>query len=208
MKINWNRFCFVFVVLMSVFYLTACTAAWLAAINGMLPGIESVVAAIVSFVVALEGKTVSPATVLKIQQWEADVSTQITNAQNIIAQYQAAASTGLLSQLQAVMQGIMTSLNSILTGLNITDSTTVAKITQFLALGVAAVSAVLALIPMAMTKLDSKASNAELLQYDKLGANAMNNVTKTMKETYAAIIQEKTSNLDVNAALDSLPKSI
>lgn len=208
MRVNWKRFAFVFAVLTALTFCAACTSAWLSAVSGLLPGIVAVVNAVLAFVTALEGKTVSADVTAAIQKWQANVAAEIQNAQSIIAAYQQNASTGLLSQFQAVMQAIINDLNSILSGLAITDSATVAKITQFVALAVAAANAVLALIPMAIQKLQSGASAEELKHYDKLGATAVGNAVKTMKETYVAIVQEKTTNNDVNTALDALPPSI
>jgi hypothetical protein len=211
MKFNRGLFWRVFATLCIIetcFFLTGCTSAWLTAVSGLLPGILSIVNAIVSFVAALENKTVSSATYATIQKWAQNVQTEIANAQTILASIKQAATSGLLAQFQAAMQAITTSFNSILAGVDITDSSTVAKLTQFLALGVAAVNAVLALIPMAIAKLEAKASDEELKHYDGVAAKATTNAVKLMKETYVAIIDEPTTNADVNAALATLPKTL
>lgn len=204
--VNWKRFLFVYSVLMAVTLCTGCTAAWLSAVSGLLPSIAAVVNAILAFATALEGKTVSADVTAAIQKWQQNIASEIAAAQAIIAQVQANATSSLLAQFQAAMQGIVSQLNSILTGVDITDSSTVAKITQLVGLAVAAANAVLALVPVAISKLN--APPAELEAYDKLGTNAVNNAVKTMKETYVAIVEEYTPNTDVNAALDALPRSI
>jgi hypothetical protein len=211
MKFNRTIFWRVFTlltILETCFMLTGCTAAWLGAISALLPTIGAVVNAIVAFVAALSGKTVSASTTAAIQKWAANVSTEISNAETLIAAAKQSAGTSILGEIQAVMESILSQFNSILSGVDVTDSSTIAKLTQFVALGVAAINAVLSLIPMAMEKIDAGASEDELKQYDKLGANAVKNATKTMRETYAAILSEHTPSADVNAALDSLPKSI
>lgn len=211
MKFNTKVFWRVFLVLTifeSCLLLAGCTAAWLSAINGMLPSIAAVVNAIVAFVVALQGKTVSAEVAAAIKKWQGNVASEIANAQAIIAEIQKNSSAGLIAQFQAAMQAVLSEFNSILAGVAITDSATVAKLTQFVGLGIAAINAVLALIPMALHKLETDAPVSELKHYDKLAASSVKNADHVLKETYEAIIAQKTDNADVNAALDSLPHSI
>ena len=138
-------------------FCAACTASWLSAIAAALPSINTLVAAIASFVAALEGKTLSAAFSSKVKQIQADVAGQITNVQTLIADYKAAASAGLLAQIEAVFTGIVSSLNSILTDAGITDTTTLGKLSQLIGLGVAAVQAVIALIPLTASAEDPNA---------------------------------------------------
>jgi hypothetical protein len=211
MKINRTRFWRIFALLTIIeacFLLSGCTAAWLNTVSGMLPSIAALANIILSFVSALEGKTVSADIVAAIQKWQQNIASLIASAQQIIADLKANMSTTLISQLQTVMQSIVTQFNSILTAVNIVDPATVAKFTQFLALGVAAVNAVLALIPMAISKLESHASEEELKHYDKLAADHTKLALSTMKETYVAIRAEHTVNVDVNTALDLLPAQL
>lgn len=206
-KVFWRVFA-ILTIIETCFLLSGCTSAWLSAVSGLLPAISAVVNAVVAFVAALEGKTVSASFLATIQKWQQNIASEISNAQTIIASLQQSASTSLISQFQTVMQSVLTQFTSILSGVDITDSATVAKLTQFVGLGVAAVNAVLALLPLALSKLESKAPEAELKHYDSLGAAATKNAVKVMKETYAAIRSEHTSNADVNAALDALPSQI
>jgi hypothetical protein len=211
MKFNRTIFWRIFTlltILEACFLLTGCTAAWLSAISALLPTIGAVVNAIVAFVAALEGKTVSASTLAAVQKWETNVTTEINAAEALIAAAKQSAGPSIIAEIQAAMQSILSQFNSILSGVDVTDSSTIAKLTQFVALGVAAINAVLSLIPMALAKIKAAASEDELRQYDKLGANAVKNATKTMRETYVAIRSEHTPSADVNAALDSLPKSI
>ena len=211
MKFNRTRFWQVFITLTiieSCLFLAGCTSAWITAIGALLPSIGAVVNAIVAFVAALQGKTVSASFLAAVQKWQQNVATEITNAQAIIAALKQSATSTVIAQLQVVMQSILTQFTSILSGANITDSATVAKFTQFVGLGIAAVNAVLALLPLAMIKLDSKPSTEELKHYDKVAAKATQQAVATMKETYVAIISEHTVNADVNGALDALPRSI
>jgi hypothetical protein len=211
MKFNRSIFFRVFAVL-TIFevclLLTACTGAWLTTVSGMLPSILAIVNAIVAFAAGLQSKTVSSATYSAIQKWQQNVATEIAAAQAILAAIKQNATAGLIGDFQAAMQAIVAQFNNILSGLDITDTATVAKLTQFLSLGVAAISAVLALIPMALAKVQAKASKEELKHYDALAAKTTTSAINVMKETYVAIIDEHTANADVNASLDALPRTI
>jgi hypothetical protein len=92
--------------------------------------------------------------------------------------------------------------------LSITDSSTVSKITQLVGLAIAAANAIIALIPLAINRLNSGADEHELQAADKLATSAVNQSLTVMKETYVAIVTEHTTNAEVNAALDILPRTI
>ena len=211
MKFNAPKFWRLFALLTLIelcCFLVGCTSTWLSAVSGLLPSIVAVVNAIVAFVAALQGKTVSSAAYAAIQKWQQNIAQEIANAQSIIAAIQQNASSTLIAQFQAAMQAIEQNFNSILSGIDVTDSATVAKLTQFLSLGIAAVNAVLALIPMMLSKIAANAPLEELKHYDKLGAQTTVNAVKVMKETYTAIVEEPTDSMDVNAALATLPHAI
>jgi hypothetical protein len=188
--------------------LVGCSAAWLGAVSALLPALEAAVSAAISFIVALEGKTVPPSVSAAIQKIGTDIATQITNVQALIASYQNAASTGLLSQIQAVFQGILTNLSSILSGFNVTDASTIAKLTQLVGLAVAAVQAILGLIPLVQARLAAGATKAELEADDKFAAGQVKSFEKGLKEGYVSIVTTHTPNTDVNVALDTLPRSL
>lgn len=206
MKLNFRKFFFLLLILNIAVFAGGCTAAWLTAVSGLLPGILAAVNAVVAFVAALEGKTVPAGLAAKFQQWETNIANLVSQAQAIVAQIQQNATATVLQQFQGVMSAITSNLGSILTDLNVTDSSTVAKITGFVQLAIAAASAVLSLIPMAISKLG--APQAELRHYDAMGASAVNGAVKVMKETYHAIVTTPTENEEVNAALTTLPQSI
>jgi uncharacterized protein (DUF697 family) len=148
-----------FACLAVVSLLTGCTAAWLGAVSAMLPSIVTLVEAIVAFATGLSGKTVSVATLNFIQKVALDIKGEITNAQTLIAAYKNSPDNSTLGSLTAVFNSIVANLGSILSNANITDSATVGKLTQLVGLGVAAVQAVLGLIPLVignMTKFAAK----------------------------------------------------
>jgi hypothetical protein len=208
---NTRRFWQVFFTLAAVellLFTTACTAAWITAINGLLPSIAALVTSVLSFVSALEGKTVSAAMVSTIQKWQENVATEIKNAEAILAAYNQSEGSSYLRQLQTVMQAVLTQFQGILQGIDITDSATVSKLTQFVGLGIAAINAVISLIPIAVRKLDSVTPIGELRAYDKFAATVTVKSAQVVRETYASIVEEPTESDDVNAALNSLPRSI
>lgn len=206
-KVFWRVFA-LSMIIEACLFLAGCTSAWLTAVSGMLPAIAAVCSAAVAFVSALQGKTVSAAFTAAVKKWQSNIASEISNAQALIASIKQGATTTLISQFQSVMQGVLSEFNSILAGMDITDSATVAKFTQFVGLGIAAINAVLALIPLALTKLQAKAPKDELKHYDALAGKTTQSAVNLMKETYAAILAEPTANPDVNAALDQLPRSI
>jgi hypothetical protein len=82
------------------------------------------------------------------------------------------------------------------------------KIAELVALGIAAVQAILAIIPVAQTKLAEKPSDAHLAAFDKATANSLKNTHKAMQSAYKAILSDATENVDVNKALEALPQTL
>lgn len=211
MKFNAKVFWKVFLTLSALemlLFATGCTSAWISAVSALLPSLAAVVNAILSFVMALEGKTVSSSTVAAIQKWQQNIAAELSNLETIIADIKQAATASLVAQFQAGMQAVLSTFSGILSGLDITDTATVSKLTQFVSLGVAAINAILALIPMALQKMQSGASEAELRSYDKVAGAATVNANKVMRETYHSIVTDYTDSTDVNSALATLPQNI
>jgi hypothetical protein len=208
LKVNWSKFSLFFTLFLAMFFVAGCTAAWLTAVSAMLPAIEAVVSAILALVMSLEGKTVPAGFVATVQKIESDIQGEIANIQQLVAAYKAAASTGIISQIQAVFQAILANIQSILNDSSITDSSTVSKIAQFVGLGVAAIQAVLAFFPVASAKMLGNASKEELKSLDKQASTAINGAHKQMQTQYVAIVTTTTSSADVNAALKTLPQTL
>lgn len=207
MKLNVRKFITLFLFLETCILLTGCSAAWLGAVSAMLPALETAVVACISFVAALEGKTVSADVAAKIKQIGSDIQAEIANVQQLIAQFQANADSGILAQINAVFSGITTNLGNILSAANVTDSSTIAKITSLVGLAIAAVQAITGLIPVATQKLKS-ASKSELAHYDKVAAVSVDNAHNGLKEAYKIVRDTPTENADVNAALATLPAQL
>jgi hypothetical protein len=206
MKLNWKKFAGLFVLLNLVLFLGGCTASWIGAIQGLMPAIQAAITALFSFIGALEGKTIPASVTAFVQKLEQDVSTELTNVSSILATITANASQSVLSQIEAVFNTIITNLNSILSGLNVTDSSTIAKITDLVGLAVAAVEAVLTLIPLAMKA--STLSEEEQVHADKAATNSIKNTHKVLQQTYHTVVTTPTENVDVNTALAALPQTL
>jgi hypothetical protein len=213
--VNWNRFLRYFLLFESILLLACvlcgCTAAWLSAVDALLPALAGAVGAIAAFVKSLDGKTLSADFTAKVQQIQQDIATEITNVQTLIADFKNAATGAqgsILTQIQAVFQGILSNLSSILSGAGITDASTTSKLTQLIGLAVAAAQAVIALLPLVASKLQSGEPVAQLEADDRMAAAAVKQTTESLKEAYVIIRTEPTPNPDVNAALEALPPSI
>lgn len=206
--VNWHRFWLCFALLEVVVFCAGCSASWLGAVSALLPALESAIAAALSFVAALNGKTVSASVTASIQKIGEDVKAQIANVQALIADYKNAATTGLLSQIQAVFQGITDNLASILSSFNVTDQASVSKFTALIGLAVAAAQSIVALLPLVAAKIESGATPAQLAAEDKMATGAVNDVHKGLQQAYQAIRNTSTGSADVNAALKTLPTSL
>lgn len=206
--VNWHRFWLCFALLEVVVFCAGCSASWLGAVSALLPALESAIAAALSFVAALNGKTVSASVTASIQKIGEDVKAQIANVQALIADYKNAATTGLLSQIQAVFQGITDNLASILSSFNVTDQASVSKFTALIGLAVAAAQSIVALLPLVAAKIESGATPAQLAAEDKMATGAVNDVHKGLQQAYQAIRNTSTGSADVNAALKTLPASL
>lgn len=211
MRFNAQRFWRVFAlltILECLLLCVGCSSTWLTAVSGLLPSIAAIANTVLAFIAGLQGKTVSPATQSAIQKWQANVAQLVSDAQTLITQIQQNASATLISQLQTAMTTISGEFNSILSSVDITDSATVAKLTQFLSLGIAAVNAVLAFIPMVAAKLAAKAPMEELRHYDAIAGGATMSSLKVVKETYKAIVETPTGEPEVDAVLGTLPAEL
>lgn len=208
MRINWRRFAFVFGLLQVLFLVSGCTAAWIGALQGLIPTIEGIVSAAVAFIAALEGKTVSATFNAKVQQWGTQVSDLLTQLSSLVASAAKTATTTIITQIQSVMAQLSTSLGSILQDSDVTDPSTVSKIEEFVQLAIAAVNAVLAVIPVALARIKAGATQEELQVVDGDAKNTINQAHDLAKKTYHVIVTQQTPQIDVNSALGKLPQNI
>ena len=205
MKINWKRFAVVFLLCNVVLLISGC-GNWVGAVQALMPAISAAVSAIFSFIAALEGKTIPASVQAFVQKLEADITTELENVSTILSTIGSNASATVLQQVEAVFQSIVTNLGSILSGLNVSDSSTIAKITSLVGLAVAAVEAVLGLIPLAMKA--EALSDAEKLHADKAATSSIKNTHKVLQNTYHEVVTSPTDSVDVNTALAALPQTL
>jgi hypothetical protein len=220
MKVNWRKFWIVLGLLEVVVLLMGCSASWLGAVSALLPALEAAVNAAIAFVVALEGKTVPASLTAAVEKIGSDIASQIANVQALLADFKNAAvatQNSLLGQIEALFQGILTNLQSILAGFNITDTATVSKLTQLVGLAVAAAQAIIAFIPLVQTKLAQLAAqpgitreqqDEALRAEDKFATKQINSIHNGLKEGYVDIVTGVTTSTDVNTALAALPQQL
>jgi hypothetical protein len=206
MKLNWKKFLAVFVLCNVVFLISGCSVSWIGAIQALMPAISAAISAAFAFISALEGKTIPASVTAAIAKIEADVTASLQNAQTILASITSNPSATVLQQVEAVFQAIVSNMNSILSGLSITDQSTIGKITSLVGLAVAAVEAVLGLIPLAMKA--SALSVAEQVHADKAATVSIKNTHHVLQSTYHQVVSTPTESVDVNAALASLPQTL
>ncbi|MGC2234278.1 MAG: hypothetical protein WBA09_22445 [Candidatus Acidiferrum sp.] len=204
----WTRFAFMYAVTLTIMFLGGC-AGVLATISGLLPALATAFEAAVSFVSALEGKTVPADLSAKVTQWGSNIAGFIANLQSIISAAAGQATAGVIAQIQAVLQQIQTSTASILSEFNVTDSATVSKFISLVNLGVALIATILGLIPVAL-KLVSRTDvpEAQLEAEATEAGNHVKNAHKSMQEAYKVIRDTPTANTDVNTALTTLPAGL
>jgi hypothetical protein len=212
MRINWRKFgitfSFLCSLMLAIVFMGGC-AGVLSVISGLLPALSAAVVAAVSFVAALEGKTVPASVSAAVKQWGTNIAGFIANLQAIISAAAGAATTGVISQIQAVLQQIQSATSSILSEFNVTDSATVAKFTSLVNLGIALIATILGLIPAAQALVTRPGVTKEQLEAeDQEASTHVKNAHKSMQEAYKVIRDTPTASTDVNAALNTLPTSL
>jgi hypothetical protein len=206
MKINWTRFALVFLICQIALVGAGCTATWISAVSGLVPVLNAAVSAILSFVLALQGKTVTAEQTAAIQRVTNDVNTQLTNLEKILAAA-AGAGTAIASQISAIMNSVVQNLQSILAGFSVSDPSTTSKITQLVNLAIVAAQAILSLLPLLGTA-SVVHDKAQLESLDKIATASVNHAKLGIQEAYKVVIETHTVNADVKTALDSLPRSL
>jgi hypothetical protein len=208
-KVNWKRFVFIFAVLQICFLSVGCSASILGAISALIPGLVTLVNAAVSFVMALEGKTVPANVSAAVQKWSSNIAGLISNLQGIITAASGKATSGVIVEIEAVMQQIQSSITSILSEFNVKDSATVSKFTSLINLGLGVVATILALIPATSLLLTrTGVTKAQLVEEDALASAHVKNGHKGMQAAYKIIRDTPTENGDVNVALLGMPAAL
>lgn len=210
LRVNWQRFFLIFALTQIVLFASGCTAAWITAAQGLVPLISSGVSAILSFVLALQGKTLTAEQAGGIQKIAGDVNTQLTNLGTLLNDAAQNATAGIVSQIQAVLSGITANLQSILTGFNVTDPATTSKLTEFVQLAIAAVGAVLTVVSGVGILLPhaSSMSQQALENSDKAAAASLAHAKQSLQEAYQVTRNTPTASAEVNEALLATPENL
>lgn len=206
--LSWRRFAFLFAMCQVALFLVGCSAAWIGALQGMIPTISGIVSAVVSFIAALEGKTVSASFNAAVQKWSANISDLLSQLSTLVKSAASSTTSTLISQIQAVMAQLSTQLSSILQDTGVTDPSTVAKLEEFVQLAIAAVNAILAIIPVALARMKAGAPLHELEVVDQQAKDNINAEHSLVKRTYHSIVTTQTTRVEVNAALAALPQNV
>jgi hypothetical protein len=211
LNINLKRFALVFLLCNAVLFISGCSVSWIGAIKSLMPAIQLAISAVFSFIASLEGKTIPVSVTAAIAKIEADVTASLQNVQTILAAITSNPDATTLQKIEAVFQAIVSSMNSILAGLSITDSSTVGKITSLIGLAIAAVEAVLGLIPLAMKA--NTLSTTEQVHADKAATVSIKNTHKVLQQSYHAVVSNEdgktpTQSAEVNLALAALPQTL
>lgn len=205
-----NTILVLFSILWLVLFTSGCTAAWLSGLSALLPSILALATAIVNFLKGLNPSLVPDTVLANVQKIVGDIGTEITNAQDAIAAYTQSTATAVIGKLQSVFQSILSDLSSILSGLNITDSTTLAKVTALVGIAVAAVQAALGMIPLisSVTANLSKYSEHDLKALDDQAKAHFDDFRKGLRQAYHVWVTTPTSNPDVNTVLGAMPQQL
>jgi hypothetical protein len=207
MRINWKRFATVFFLFNVIFLFSGCSASWIGAVQALMPAISAAISAVFAFISALTGKTIPASVTAAIQKVQADISATLTNVQTLLAEVAQNASQTVLSQIESAFQSVVSNLSSILSGLSITDPATQSKLQSLISLAVAAVEAVLAIIPLASKAVGEK-DEAHLLAADKAVTSSIKNTHKVLKADYHTTVTTLTGEADVDVALAGLEQTL
>jgi len=183
----------------------ACTSAWISSLGSLIPVIQTAFGAVLTFVLALQGKTISESTAAAIQKVSEAVKSGLSEASALVNDFKASADQSILGKLTTVFTQVQTDLGSLLQAFSVTDQATATKFQQLVGLVVMAVESVLALIPAAK-KAAATMSGAQLQHADAEAAALTAHHAKYLKESYNAVVNETTGSADVDGALETLPK--
>lgn len=181
--------------------LMACSTAWIGQAEEIVAALIPATANIVTLVATLEGN-VSAADLQTVQNAGAQAGTDLQLMQSLIVQYQKADATAqpeLLSQIQAALTAVQSTLNGLLPALHIKDATTEAKITAVVGILLAEVQSVAEVVPLA----SGGAAPLELAPGKAVKSQAALSANQ-FAGSYNATMTAKTGNADVDRATAGL----
>jgi hypothetical protein len=202
-----RRYALLALLILTVVMSAGCSPAWISGVQGLLPAIQTAVMAVAAFVAALNGKTVTAAFSATVQRISTDVAGGINDLKTLLADYQNGPDQTTLGKIQAVLNGILANLQSILTDTSITDTATVSKLTQLVGLAVIAAQTILGFLPAIHFTMTNRAhfSDGDLKRADKNAKASLDFAGRMLRQEYEAARTTVTDSADVNAALAALP---
>lgn len=145
------RKAFLVVILSGTLAWMACSTAWISEAEQIVAALIPAMANLVTLSAMLQGKSVSTADLQTIERAGAQVGTELQLMQSLIQQYEkadAAAQPGVLSQIQAAMNGAQSTLDGLVPALHITDTASQAKIAAVVGVLLSEVESVAAIVPL------------------------------------------------------------
>jgi len=172
--------------------LAGCSTDWIGQAEEIVGALIPAAGNLITLVAALEGKTVSANDLQIVQSAGTQATADLQLIQSLIAAYEkadASAKAGILSQIQAAIQGVQTNLQGLLAALHIKDTATQAKVTAVIGIVLSEVQSLAAILPIVQGGV-MKASVAGTKR-PPLGASAF-------VSSYNATLSAKTGNADVD----------
>lgn len=128
--------------------MVACNTNWITTAQALLPVAVSMTNGVVTAVLLLENKTITPQDLQKIQDISNQVSNDLSEVQTLITAYQNSSDVTILGKINATIQAALTTENQLLTDLHVTDPATVQKITALVEIVTSEISAIEQIIPI------------------------------------------------------------
>lgn len=191
----------------TVLFSAACTAAWITAYPALVAAAQAALTAIGAFIAALSG--ISDSAKATVQKVINDAITQLGNSVAILKAAAGNVTAGVIAQIEAILQAILPMVQQILSGLSITNPTTLGKLTNIINLAIAAIEAVLALLPAVKVALPRLATmtDDEKEAVDATVTKQIKAAHKALQKNYQAALQ-MTGDMATDEAIMAMKKVV
>jgi hypothetical protein len=187
------------VVLSATLTWTACSTTWIGEAEQIVAALIPAMANLVTLVAALQGKSISAQDLQTIQSAGAEAGADLQLMQSLIAQYQksdAAAQGSLLTQIEASLTAVQSTLNGLLPALHIKDAATQAKITAVVGILISEAESIAAIVPL----VDAGASPEMMVLASKQVKKQAPLTANEFASSYNATMTAKTGNAELDHA--------
>ena len=194
------------VIVFTVLFTAGCTAAWIQAYPLFVAAAQAALTAIGAFIGALSLSDEQKALVQKII---ADVIAQLGNSVSILQAAAGNVTSGVIAEIEAILQAVLPMVQQILQALSINNPTTLGKLTNLVNLAIAAIEAVLALLPTVKVALPRLAtmSDDEKEVLDEAVTKQIKAAHKTIRVRYKAA-QQMTGDPDTDEAIVVMKRAV